>query len=182
MQTDAAAPGDLGWRGVRRAIDGRATRLLRNALRHFGEHAIDAAWADFNLLEAHEKFDQDTQQMQVFMPWFLYDRLPDPHHTALPAAQATCSTAGWCRSKLWRCSPVLIPPVDKPRVIEPRRAIVAGGAVAHSVARDRHEYRTSSRGANRMARSLRTSRTSRSGAWSVKSGGATARSCARTEL
>lgn len=93
LKEQMQAPEDLAWRRVRRAVDGLATPLLREAIRHFGNSAIDEAWTEFNLLEEHQPFDMDTLYMQVFMPWFLYDWLPDPHDTAVPAAAQTTTAA-----------------------------------------------------------------------------------------
>ena len=96
LKEQAPAPADLAWRRVRRAVDGLAVPLLREAIRHFGNSALDEAWTEFNEFEDHEPFNQDTPYMQVFMPWFFYDWLPDPHHTAVPAAaQATTAAAAY---------------------------------------------------------------------------------------
>lgn len=87
------APETLTWRRVRRAIDGLVMPLLNESQRHFGNSAIDEAWAEFNLFDDDKPFDPQTPHMPVFMSWFLYDWLPDPHDTATPAGAHTTTTA-----------------------------------------------------------------------------------------
>lgn len=83
-QTPSAC--ELAWRRVRRAIEGLPAALLRTAQSHFGPTALDEAWAEFRLTDTDEPFDSKSPYLQTFMPWFLYDWLPDPHDTKVPAA------------------------------------------------------------------------------------------------
>jgi hypothetical protein len=98
---EAPHPDEITWRRVRRAIDDLIGRLLNAADAHFGVVGVDEAWDEFHLWELDEPFDPESPHIGVFMSWFVYDWLPDPHDTEVPesthtttAAQAYRSSAG----------------------------------------------------------------------------------------
>ena len=92
---EAVPPEEVTWRRVRRAIDDLGVRILDVSVPHFGAGAIDEAWAEFTLREGEDGFDPETPDIQLFMPWFLYDWLPDPETTevAEPAHEVTAAQA-----------------------------------------------------------------------------------------
>jgi len=104
LQSDQAPePDELAWRRIRRAIEGLSERLLATAASHFGPGGLEEAWEEFNLWDEDTDltFDPDSPHMQVFMPWFFYDWLPDPAATEVPSAargvrvgEAYAQTAG----------------------------------------------------------------------------------------
>jgi hypothetical protein len=77
-------------RRVRAAIDDLAAQLLRFVRNQLGERLIDEAWAEFTGTE--DAFDPQTQHLPVFMPWFFYGWLPDPHDTEFPELAARGAT------------------------------------------------------------------------------------------
>jgi hypothetical protein len=104
---EAIAPEEQTWRRVRRSIDALGSRILKASLQHFGERALDEAWAEFTLWEDEEGFDPDTPHMQLFMPWFLYDWLPDPDTTGVAEqARGTTAAQAYVRRQLARLDPV----------------------------------------------------------------------------
>jgi hypothetical protein len=76
----------LQWRRVRRALDPLRDELVREAQRHFGEIGLEEAWAEFFLFDGAGPFDRNSRFVPLFFSWYLYDWLPDPHGTELPAA------------------------------------------------------------------------------------------------
>jgi len=99
---EAIAPEDLTWRRVGRAIDGLGDRILGEALQHFGRDAVDEAWAEFTLWEDEDGFDPDSPHIQLFMPWFLYNWLPDPEETEVPEAARDTTAAQACARRTGR--------------------------------------------------------------------------------
>ena len=101
-------PDDLAWRRVMRATEGLPAALLRTAKSHFGAAALDEAWDEFNLWEIDEPFDPDTPHMPVFMPWFLFDWLPDSETTDVPeAACDTTAAQAYLRAAGQRLDPLI---------------------------------------------------------------------------
>ena len=94
--TDAAAPpSHLLVQRLRQAEGRLMGALLAHADRHYGETAIDEAWFEFLLwdeerIDRYEDEGDDTEQARaaeeildaeteaLFMPWFLYNWLPEP--------------------------------------------------------------------------------------------------------
>jgi hypothetical protein len=84
---EAIAPDELTWRRVRRAIETLGDELMREAVRHFGETALDEAWDEFTLFQDEaEPFDEESPYVTLFFSWFLHDWLPDPRESGAPAA------------------------------------------------------------------------------------------------
>lgn len=81
---EAPRPDEIVWRRVQRTTEGLIGRLMDTAMLHFGPAGIDEAWAEFNVWETEEPFDPRSPYLQVFMPWFLYNWLPDPEETDIP--------------------------------------------------------------------------------------------------
>jgi hypothetical protein len=78
------SPEDLAWRRLRRAIDSLPSDLLRFAEGYFGHAGLMEAWDEFTLWEG-VPFDAKSPHIPVFMPWFYYDWMPDPHDTEVRA-------------------------------------------------------------------------------------------------
>jgi hypothetical protein len=100
-------PEEVTWRRVRRAIDDLGTRILPTAVEHFGRTAVDEAWAEFTLWEDEDGFDPETPHIQLFMPWFLYDWLPNPETTEVPEpARGTKAAQAYVRKLGRRLDPL----------------------------------------------------------------------------
>ncbi len=75
-------PEEAAWRRLRAALDGFPTMILRFIGRVYGPHAIDEAWGEFTLWEGDEpRFDPDSPDLQVFLPWFFHQWSPDAAET-----------------------------------------------------------------------------------------------------
>ena len=87
LKTEQAQPeDDFLWRRIRRAIEGSPAKLLGFGSSHFGQEALLEAWDEFMPPwdDGHdEPFTPDTPHMPIFMPWFFFDWLPDPHTTSV---------------------------------------------------------------------------------------------------
>ena len=104
---EAIPPEDLAWRRVRRSVDDLGGHLLNASLEHFGRGGIDEAWAEFTLWEDDEGFDPETREMQLFMPWYLYDWLPEAEETGVPEpARTTTAAQAYARKQGRRLDPV----------------------------------------------------------------------------
>ncbi len=77
------APADHLWHRIRRAVEPLPGDLIKFADARFGPDGLYEAWDEFTLW-GDEPFHQGTPHLQVFMPWFFYDWLPDPEDTAVP--------------------------------------------------------------------------------------------------
>jgi len=83
LKTQQAQPDEeFLWRKIRRAIEGLPVEMLKLADSRCGKDALFEAWEDFMPWE-DEPFSFDTPHMQIFMPWFYFDWLPDPHDTSV---------------------------------------------------------------------------------------------------
>jgi hypothetical protein len=83
LKTEQAQPeDDFLWRRIRRAIEGSPAKLIEFSSSHFGKEALLEAWDEFMPYE-DEPFSPDTPHMPIFMPWFFFDWLPDPHNTSV---------------------------------------------------------------------------------------------------
>ena len=78
------SPEDLHWRRLRRAIESLPTDLLNFANGYFGRAGLLEAWDEFTLWEG-VPFDAGSPHIPVFMPWFYYNWIPDPHDTEVRA-------------------------------------------------------------------------------------------------
>lgn len=67
---------DLLWHQINRATKGLPDKLLTFEQNRRGPETLLEAWDDFTLW-GDEKFDPDSPQMQLFMPWFLHNWHPD---------------------------------------------------------------------------------------------------------
>jgi len=85
LNADAVNPDELLWRRVRRAIDSLNADLFHFADTHFGREAIYEAWEEFVLWD-ETPFDPESPYIGIFMPWFLFDWVPEPIETSVPAA------------------------------------------------------------------------------------------------
>lgn len=85
-QDETVAADELTWRRVRRAIEPLSRELLTKAARRFGAAELDDAWAEFNLFEVEQPFDEDSPLVTLSLSWFLHDRTPGPNDTQLPPA------------------------------------------------------------------------------------------------
>ncbi len=104
---EAIPPEDVTWRRVRRAIDDLGQRILNASMQHFGRSGIDEAWAEFTLWEDEEGFDADAPDIQLFMPWYLYDWLPDSEATGVPeAAHGITAAQAYVRNMGRRLDPL----------------------------------------------------------------------------
>jgi|GEM_PF-607088 len=104
---EAPRPDDLAWRRLRRALDGLPKTMLRTAHEHFGPDAINEAWAEFNLRDSDKPFDRESPYLQIFLPWYLHDWLPDAEETAVPAgARAETAAAAHLRIAAKRLDPL----------------------------------------------------------------------------
>jgi hypothetical protein len=81
----ASGPTDLLWHRLRQVIDPLVADLLTFSRGEFGDALIEEAWEEFILEDEPEPFSPETVHMPVFIPWFLYEWLPDPAATAVPA-------------------------------------------------------------------------------------------------
>jgi hypothetical protein len=74
--------GDYLWHRLRRFNESLTTQLLDFAIDVFGREALPEAWEEFTGWEG-SPFDPRTPHMQVFMPWFYYDWVPNPDETQI---------------------------------------------------------------------------------------------------
>jgi hypothetical protein len=81
----ASGPTDLLWHRLRLVIDPLVADLLTFSRGEYGDALIEEAWDEFILGEDPAPFSPETVHMPVFIPWFLYEWLPDPAATAVPA-------------------------------------------------------------------------------------------------
>jgi hypothetical protein len=78
---------------MRRAIEGLAPELLRFSATRYGRDALQEAWEEFTSWDG-VPFDPATPHIQIFMPWFFFDWLPDPEDSAVPKAAQDGLTLG----------------------------------------------------------------------------------------
>jgi hypothetical protein len=81
----ATGPSDLLWHRLRQVIEPLVPDLLTFSRGEHGDGLIEEAWDEFTLEEDPAPFSPETVHMPVFIPWFLYEWLPDPAATAVPA-------------------------------------------------------------------------------------------------
>lgn len=67
---------DRAWKQQLEASDELTDAMLRFAKREFPDDFADA-WDDFNQTPFSKPIGEDTQEVQIFMPWFLFDWDPD---------------------------------------------------------------------------------------------------------
>lgn len=83
-----AFSGDLLWRQMGSIHDDMAKRLLEHGVRAFGRTAIEEAWEEFwsweNETSFAEAYETEPHEIQLFMPYFLYNWTPDPEDTQTP--------------------------------------------------------------------------------------------------
>jgi hypothetical protein len=80
----ASGPTDLLWHRLRQVIDPLVADLLTFSRGEYGDALIEEAWEEFALEENAQPFSPETVHMPVFIPWFLFEWLPDPAATAVP--------------------------------------------------------------------------------------------------
>jgi hypothetical protein len=68
--------GDLLWRQLRSIHDEMAEALLGHSKKVFGPEALEDAWDEFWLWENEVAFEEGPE-IQLFVPFFLYNWLPD---------------------------------------------------------------------------------------------------------
>jgi len=66
---------DSLWRKLRTTHDQLATKLIKYALHRYGPDFIEYAWEDY-ALESGRKYDPNSQEIQLFIPWVLYSWVP----------------------------------------------------------------------------------------------------------
>src|SRR5437588_803797 len=83
-----AARSTAGWpRAARlRHAEGIVVNaVLDHIRRRYGRDLIDAAWADFRGLEAHEPTPSDESEFeQLFIPWLVFNWTADPDDAETP--------------------------------------------------------------------------------------------------
>ena len=76
-----AETGDLLWRQLGSIHDDMANRLLEHGIRVFGKMAIEEAWDEFwsweNEISFSDAYESEQHKIQLFMPYFLYNWMPD---------------------------------------------------------------------------------------------------------
>ena len=90
---DTINPDDLLWQRVRRAIDGLAGDLLNFADTRYGIKAIYEAWDEFVLWD-ETPFEPESPYFGLFMPWFLFEWVPDRIESDVPEATRDGLTLG----------------------------------------------------------------------------------------
>ena len=93
LNADAVNPDELLWRRVRRAIDSLNADLFHFADMHFGHEAIYEAWDEFVLWD-ETSFESDSPYLGLFMPWYLFEWVPEPIKTGVPEAAQDGLSAG----------------------------------------------------------------------------------------
>lgn len=90
--TEQAEPeDDFLWRRIRRAIEGSPAKLLSFGSSHLGQEALLEAWDEFMPFD-DKPFAPGTPHMPIFMPWFFFDWMPDPHNTLVKREALNGST------------------------------------------------------------------------------------------
>jgi hypothetical protein len=56
---------------------GLIKKLMQHILKEYGAEAIDEAYNEFQLFDAVEGFDPESDELPLFMPWFFYSWSPD---------------------------------------------------------------------------------------------------------
>jgi hypothetical protein len=86
-------PADLFWHRMHSSRNELIPIILEHAIKTYGKVSIYEAWDEFHLWN-DEPFDPESDENQVFMPWFFYDWTPDPDETeVLPGAPKDISPA-----------------------------------------------------------------------------------------
>jgi len=78
--TQINAPSDLCWQRVQKTHSGLIPKILDVIYEHYGPSAIHEAWEEFHLYDDSE-FEENKPIVQIFMPWFFYNWVPDPEDT-----------------------------------------------------------------------------------------------------
>ncbi|MBI5753240.1 MAG: SEC-C domain-containing protein [Hydrogenophilales bacterium] len=82
---DTINPDELLWQRVRRAIDGLTGDLFNCADTWYGPDALYEAWDEFVLWD-ETPFEPESPYIGLFMPWYLFEWMPDPIETTVPEA------------------------------------------------------------------------------------------------
>ena len=79
----ASASDDSPWRQQRDASGRLAQEMLNFARQNFARD-LDAAWLDFNQDDAPLPIEEDPEEGQIFVPYFLFDWDPEPRPRRRP--------------------------------------------------------------------------------------------------
>lgn len=75
---------EFSWAKIHKSRNDLIEIMMKFAIKKYGEESIIEAWEDFHCWKDElPEFDCDSYQLQVFMPWFLYDWTPDPDETTV---------------------------------------------------------------------------------------------------
>lgn len=110
LKTEQAQPESAFlWRRIRRVIDDTPRQMLEFAIAHFGSGASTEAWNDF-MQQKDEVYSPNSPQLSIFMPWFLFDWLPDPLYTSVKPGVQDGRTAGqaYLAKKAHQLDPLLV--------------------------------------------------------------------------
>ncbi len=80
---DASASDDSPWRQQRDASGRLAQEMLNFARQNFAGD-LDAAWLDFNQDDAPLPIEEDPEEGQIFVPYFLFEWDPEPRPRRRP--------------------------------------------------------------------------------------------------
>jgi hypothetical protein len=84
LVADQPKPADLFWHRLHSSRNALIYVILDHAVKTYGKSAISEAWNEFHLWN-DEPFEPQSDENQVFMPWFFYDWTPDPEETTVLA-------------------------------------------------------------------------------------------------
>ena len=96
----ASGPDDPVWRRLNSFNQGFPQRMLRFTDAIFGNAALAEAWDEFTLWE-DVPFDAHSPHMQLFMPWFFHDWLPEEDTTRVrnSAPRGETVVGAWLKRK-----------------------------------------------------------------------------------
>ena len=80
---DASASDDSPWRQQHDASGRLAQEMLNFARQNFASD-LDAAWLDFNQDDAPLPIEEDPEEGQIFVPYFLFEWDPEPRPRRRP--------------------------------------------------------------------------------------------------
>src|SRR5271156_1736594 len=88
----ASTSEDGPWRQQRDASGRLTQEMLKFAGQHFAPD-LDAAWLDFNQDDYPVPIEEDAEESQIFVPYFLFDWDPEPRSRRRPPAAGVIAQA-----------------------------------------------------------------------------------------
>jgi hypothetical protein len=68
---------ELFWQRMHKARNGLIGKILKHTVEMYGQASVEEAWDEFHLWQNKNRFDPESRDLQIFMPWFFYAWYPD---------------------------------------------------------------------------------------------------------